>query len=604
MKAQSIKLSIWEQNKPPYEVDAKFENKDCIELLYHEVHGSALVFCHLNTRSYNLGEYFFNSRLGKKISLSNSEELALGKVGKKIEASALSRFKGLLQKSNSLDLEIKINNSSFEAKIVPLTEGSTSSFFICESKNLKLEAGMDITIAAFLGGIAYMFHSHVMDVQGEQLALALPSSATRIIRRVVPRSAGDFGCKVYDSNQNVLIQNYSAFGMCLKVENENEFEINQEIKIQIRNSKNVSCDTYALIRDINNQRLHIVFAGSTENMKKRFLMLGFEQFRPFEFLEVPEKSWECLARYNYLTLLEPGVLELVKQKCIDSWGQLKNTDFSFQPVAFNNDDPIGTIGVVKMTDELWLPHTLATKVDPSVIDVTAGLYSSWPNYLISLSQAMWMVTWYDANKAWHNRFFQVFIKEHERDYNLVSFIRQQYHLPRIHSYAQNKYIFSKENDEDKSILQSEWKTMWATCLNSPIMRLENKSSEVSTFSFGSIMVNTNIVGGFKLIQSPYVVNPIGHLQAIYISIFDQKIKSSQVELKEIMESCHNFLKENNFTRACVMLDYDALLAKPQEVGFHYIYELRCLTAASKLMPSMIANNEISFADMKLRKVSA
>lgn len=595
-------VTIWESDKPAYAAHAYFFDKDTIELIDKEVLGSALVYAQINGRSYNFGEYFFNSGIGKKISLSSAEEHSLGKVGKKIEVSALNRFKGLLQRSSNFEIEIKKENLSYSGQIIPLTNGNTGSFFICQAHDVQLEVGEDITIAAYFGGIAYMFHTHVMDIQDHQFALSLPSAATRIIRRVVPRKAGDFICEILGSKQKIILQNYSAFGMCLQLEDLKDFRIGQEIQLTIQNSKAETCETYALIRDINADRLHIVFAGSTENMKKRFLMLGFEQFKPFEFIEAPEKSWECLDKYNYLSLLEPGVLELIHQKCVQSWTQLMNSDLGFQPVAFDKDEPIGTIGVVKMTDDLWLPHTLATKVDPSVIDVTAGLYSSWPNYLLSLSKPLWMVTWYNPNKSWHNRFYQVFIKEHAKDYNLVNFLRQLYLLPNIKEFPRNMYEF-KENINSKDI-EDKWNKIWNSTLASPVMHLKNECSEVIEICCGSIHKNDEVVGAYKLINSQLTVNPVSLFQAIYICIFEDEIRKSQKELELLMHTCQNFLKNKNFSRACITLDYDSILEAPSELGMLYVSELECLSATSKLLPSLIANNEISFADMKLRKIAS
>lgn len=608
MLHREIEGLFWPSGESPTSCRMKLFNDGSVKLSDSNFDGLANLYGILQDRYYAIGEYVFHFGSGQRPEYLEFNESSIGGAIRKIEPSALNRLRTILQRDSGISIDLRISRTTVSATIKALQQATAGSFFACELTEARLFAEREVIVVVYVLGMAYSFKAFVLDRTGNELAMSLPTHATRFLRRFTPRINGSWEVHLGETLETkARLVNFSPLGICVELPEGMKVERWDELKLLLCNENSSKVNTYGLVMAVSEQRIHLLLSGTPQDMKTRYYMLGYKQYEPFLFREDPEKSWECLERFKYLELMEGRVLASIKSDCLTAWHELKESDASFQPVAYYKNEPVGTIGAIQAATDHWVPHALSTKVDPSLIDVSSALYMSWPNYLLSLARPLWMSTWYDANKPWHNRFYHVFIKEHEDNQNVVSFVRQYYLAPVLQSFPGQKIqlILSRLVAQPKERATptdgiTSWQERWGVMGKAPVLKLESKEGSIFSHSFGEIREDGKCVGMFKLVTSPKEVNPFCVLQAIHLNVFDEAVRSQPEWIDEMVKSASSFLLNMGLKRAAITLDFDLTVSDPKAIGVAYFGEMRCLATVSPLLPALTSNNALSFADMKAR----
>jgi hypothetical protein len=606
MPSRTIAGLIWISGEDPKPCRIDLQENG-VKVADSDFVGSANLFGLIDGRSYALGEYSFEHGSGQGHQYLDVAGVTSTGGTKRIEASALNRLCTLLQRDRDITLEIQTNRTSFSSRITPIRTATASDFFVCEINKENMFVDRDVIVVAHLLGMAYTFKAFVLDRGEDELALSLPKTAARFLRRFVPRVVGSWDVKIGSQKTPAKLVNLSPLGVCIQIESDGD-KIDNWTEIQVSLSSHLSgeVDTFGLVVSKRDRFLHILLAGTNSGMKRRFYSLASETYKTFQFREDPEEAWNCLGRFKYLELMEGDVISSVKDDCVLAWLGLRESDNSFQPVAFSGAEAVGTIGAIQAGSDHWVPHALATKVDRSLIDVSSALYMAWPNFLLSLSYPLWMSTWYDANKPWHNRFYQVFIKENSDNPDVVTFVRQYYLATSLRDAHPNEIQIVDLGQEPVPNKQAEttWKNRWGRMARSPALKLERKTDFGFRHSFGEIRQECKSIGLYKIVTSENDVNPFCVLQSIHINLFEENSRGNEQIVRQVVSAALHYMKGLGLKRAALTLDYDVILKNPSSLGLAHFGEMRCLATSAPLLPALTSNNALSFADMKIRAKSS
>jgi len=599
------KVIVWKNGDAPFQCDATFCANEL--LIPNQLNGTALIYLiEQSGNQYCLGDWIFNGNVGRKSKALEDADVDQSLV----EPSALKRLHLLLQNDETIEVELKIGSNVINGKIAPLSITTEASFF-----TLKIEQSLGIgsicenSIAIVrVNKMSYSFKVHVIDEDLENFAfaIALPKVVSRILRRHIPRSDKSIAISVSIGNAYIPIKvlNFSPTGLCLSREEViRSLGKLDEVKIRFTCEGRNTIDSCALIVGVSTDRLHLTLSGIEQSVKEKFFLLFRESVEQFEMVEDPETSWKCLEDNGYLGLINDAKLYELKEAAITAWKELEKSPSFFMPsiLEAGKTVAIGTIGIAKVSDQEWIPHSLATKVDPRYIGASSSLYCSWPYYLLSQQTPLWVSTWYNANKPWHNRFYQVFLTENKNSRECFSFVRRHY------LFRDSERLEGLLSDTDNLIevsaseVEKFYAQKYKLNLASPIMfernsGLRNGPVEKKWFVFYE---KEKPIFYIRTIFSKLCINPLGMFNILHVDStpndysrgFDEGVK--QLLLRTKFRNTLPFSLTIDFNKE---LKTEGFNGECFDLG-----ESRCLSTSARYLPALISNNSLSFKDMEVRK---
>lgn len=522
-----------------------------------------------------------------------------------LEASALSRLHVVLQRHSAVEVAIDTASGSFQGHCVPLEFATASPIFRTKiNSSAQLEPESQVTLRTSVNGMLFAFETRLLAASDRELVFKLPDSTYRQVRRTVPRKAAtNFQIRINQALTKHRVLDFSPTGICFECLSDEIPKQWEEISISL-GSDSEEESAQALVMSTDGTKVRAIIGAGQSRHKDFFYKIWNQMEENLEFSENPLESWTCLRDFGYLDLLEGGLLRNVEEACLNAWESTKNSPSVFHPVVHVDRKICGTIAAAEVTEDHWVPHSLATKVDPTLVDVSAALYIGWPLYLLSQSRPLWFSTWYDANKKWHNRFYQVFIREQKNNPDCFTFVRHWFwnaDLKRIPS-ANNisTQVLVKSNSSDAAAA-SVWQNRYGDqCLRIPAIALRTTEYFAFKETAVSFFKGENVVAIGKVVTSALEINPFSVLNCIHLNIFGEKTINQQHEVLDIITAANNFMAACGLKRCALTLDYDTPPNFATDLGYNYFSEIRCLTSQSDLLPSLMSNNALSFADIKTR----
>ena len=601
---------IWFENGDPFygEVELKEDKILLINPENKQKDGIANVYLNIKDNYYPLGGWHFKNGIGKRPNYLKLENEAI-----KVEQSAINRINSLLQNKDGLTFFIYDENGfvnfAYNRKI---EHAPQSPIFVLEN-DYEAEKLLQKTyyIVLELYGYMYSFILRPIETEGHKISAYLPSNISRILRRSLDRKMkGHIQFKMKAPHDcGLKLKDISPLGAGFYLEEKCEFKKWGEVLISFESSKH-TIDVPAIAVGQEDNFLHVVFSGNHEKLKERFYLIEGVLDSHIELEEDPEAAWECLDENGYLELLEEGLLKTVKDDCIKSWKEEIEDNKSLFPVAKEEGSPIGTIASIKTGEKHWMPHSLAAKVDSRYLEVTSKLYQSWPSYILSQAEPSWCSTWYDSDKRWHNRFYEVFIKEHQDSANLTTFVRHWFWAPEFDNNLNNKTDYKLVNYSDLDELSiKKIHKMWSdrygkTAHRSPMLQLKEEQYYMFEHYPLIILSGEEIVGVIIFYLGKKEFNPFSILNSAHINIFDENIYNAKGSLSEIINITRYHLYNKNKIRGAITVDFNAPLSEFDNTEFRYFCKAKCLSFGSIFLPSLMSNNSLCFTDMLHRKRSA
>lgn len=567
--------------------------------------GSGMLYLEgLSGGRYYIGEWLFSgNRIFPSSSIRDPEFST--DLQNKMDASAIQRLHVPLKMDSSVSIVVVTEDNIFHGHVKPLGFADASPFFTCTFDDVIQIVGGKVLVKAYIRGAGFAFESEIIGHEDKTMALKLPVSADRIMRRSVPRSDVVMDVDILSPvKARGKIINLSHLGMCIecpeiqKPEKWSEFDI-------VFGCGSDRLNIHALVVGSRNNLIQLVMSGVDGEMKKRFYVLSGLINSCVKLSENPESAWQCLEDFGYVNLLKDNKLSVVKNDCLAAWNSNLQSEGFFQPVASINNAHQGTYSITQSSHNHWFRHSLAVKVDPSALAATEALYMSIPAYLMSRAEHGWVSGWYDNKKKWHNRFFKVFINENKDHPELLTFVRHWFWASELKKSDDTgsvvlKTISEVDADTQKYISDKMVERYGAAVLRSAVMSLEEESHDHFTMQSLVLYDGNNPVGFVKILHSKHEMNPFSVLNSAHVNVFDESLCGNNNFITSAVESITNVLIQNKCKRAALSLDYVFSCFDGFKNGFSYVDPGRCLSLATCLMPSFVSNNLLCFSDMRCR----
>ena len=581
-----------------------------------------LMLCTSQGRRYLLGEYAIQDGVARKSTLFDLHKLSPVELDlmldeHRVDQSATRRIHSCLQKMPDLMIELKLADGSVELTTQPLTKGGTSPFFLCRTSSIRLPDIIEgAPMVVYLFGVAYVFRAHIIDRDEQQLAVALPSATRRIARRAIAREAAclDVALELQSGRAQAKVVDFSHLGMCLTGQGLSELPIWAEVHLEICDNEGRACSMHGLVVAQSQRGTHLLLEGGTAergySLKARFYFFARHLDPTIKLEENPKESWDCLRDFGYLELSDKTALARIEGRCVSEWLRTAGSDLSFLPVAKGESGLIGTYGAFQGGVTQWIHHLLAIQFNPSALAKSATLYQAWPSYLASRAEATWLTAWYDPTKTWHNRFCQVFIKEHERHPECITFDRHWFWLPEIPSPPPGFTSEGLALEDIDTLSPEQGEEARATILERyslsrevPILPLKghDQHGEIKNQTrHYCILQKGQYVGSVMLSMSEWDLNPFSASNCAHINIVNPDVKADGLLMQCIIHLVLKTMTSLGFQRGAFTLDFDAEIEPIQAAGFTYFILARCLSFSSRLLSDWMSNNALSFADLKMR----
>jgi hypothetical protein len=562
------------------------------------------LFVTFDNRSYRLGAYNISGKKCQKEAGSDDHTFAVD-----IDRAALTRIHSLLKNSHHLSLKISSKEKSFDAVTIKQKNLDAVPFFICETtEDSSLAEGQKLSCQFDLLNLTFEVESEVIFAEKNSIAISLPTKGFRKFRRHTPRFHTDIKFQISIDDgffEDVHTIDISQMGMRFVHHNKNKV-IKKWTEICVRfmdNQSNTQTMWRALVIDDSKKGVGILFSSSEET-KSRFFTISNEQISDgYSTRESPGDAWSCLEKSGYTKLLSGGILETIKSDCLAAWEVAKNDANCVQPVIYHDKKAIGTIGTVKDRHNHWTPHSLGTQVSPEHLDVTAFLYYSWPIYQLMDANPSWFSTYYDADKKWHNRFYQVFLDEQSTRQGIVTYTRNWYWCNETSEYPTDIEITNIINASDtlRKTAVSLWEQRYSSLPKTP-------SLSGDTAEFGDFQHSLEIFhrGGIvlaisKSINAKRQLNPFSVFNAMHINTFNEDIKGSEKNLQNLLRAAIAHQASLGIGKAAFTLDFDAQTDHQSIPNLYYFCKAKCLSATSLHIPALISNDVLCFEEMKARQ---
>jgi len=609
MQHKTYKGSFWEEgrNQIPCLVSFKIDGTMTVEGI--SVDSTGLIFIHSeNENRYALGAWKITNGSATRIApfQMSEEESNEGEVV--VEKSALLRLHTILRRGSLISLDLYCNTLQSALKCIPSSTPSHASLFFCQIEHGNIPQGKNLNILATISGMTYFFKSEVVDSTQDSLALKLPEKAVRSLQRRVPRDHSNLEVMIQKPIQvKGTIKDFSPIGIAIEVIEPGLLRKGDEVRIHIPKLNKLSVTTDALVVDVNLNTVRLALSGQGQNIKERFYEFLSLANKDLEIQENPDLAWECLDRFGYFDVLKgkiKGLMEPSKKDCISTWEMLKNDSRNLQPLVIKNREIAGTIAVIQVAEDNWIAHSLASKVDPNFIDVTSVLYYTWPGYILNKATPSWFSAWYDANKPWHNRFFQVFINEHEKTQEVVTFVRKLYISSELVYYPgvdEEVKILEISRIADHDNLVALWSERYKSLISSPSLSLKEGSFNFFKDKFTIVYFRDVFIGITKHLSGKFDVNPMSIMQCVHINLFTEGYRTNPAVIKSVAKAYSNYMKKNGLIRGSITLDYDTSSDILNDTCFVLYGDKRCLSSSIRHFPSLMSNNTLSFSDMLVRK---
>jgi hypothetical protein len=576
--------------------DGSFKSSDSLskgvyELYYYSRTGAV----------FNLGTFLIDGQVFSKKNVDRDFMYSIA-----VEGSAIVRVGNILRFSSGLLVSVvSSGNISVSLKTESNIEHDLASFFVCRSDTrLTLKNGDELLCRFEIMNLSFEIETVVEETDDFHVALSLPSSGRRLFRRHVPRFLADIRVRI--SNQSgeffsVDPVDFSQLGMRIcKNAFTSEICLWEELSLELKSDR-VDLKVLAIVVSIDDLGIGLVFSSGNEVKRLFYFLSSYQLPNNFNLCENAELTWECLDQTGYLKLLSEGALQSVKTECIEAWRLGEAEVGSLQPIICSGLEPVGTISSVKVEENHWVPHSLGTKTKIDSIDVTAFLYSSWPIYQLMDSQPSWFSTYYDVNKKWHNRFYQVFLDEQKSQAGILTFVRNWYWCALTTEYKSKfRQIGIKDDPKLREKARRLWDERYKLVGNSPIV--EFKESKFADFEhlMEATVLNGEIVAIAKVIRSPLNHNPFSVFNAVHINIFDKQISKNQEIVMDIVRTVLANQHRLGIKATAVTLDYDVKIDSEKIQNLHFFCSAKCLSATSAHIPSLISNNALCFEEIKAR----
>jgi len=625
---RQIRAEFWPVGREA--VDCTVIREDDGRVRFSASAGSAAGQLFLKTegsRRYGLGEFEVRDRIAERprlLKAANNEEEAEVEAtsgSNIIDSGATKRVNSLLQKTPGLRLEIKLPGGTMELRTVPLSPGSAASFFMVDTSGSPIpDEIQNVPAVLFLFGMQYVFRARIVDRTESQIAITLPGSYCRIVRRAILRDETSVSLKIISSSglREVQAKDISYSGLCVSDIELKSRDIWSEVELQLTGKSGNVIQTHSLIVEQSDKGTHLLFCGGTKNAKDRFRLIHSLLNEGTELVEEPELVWNCLQQFNYLELLEPGKLEKVKLDCLETWKANIETDLSLLPVLKVQGQCVGTYGLFQGGIDHWYHHLLAIDFSPKALVHAATLYQVWANYLSSRSEHSWITAWYNPTKTWHNRFCQVFLKEHEKHKECITFDRHWFWLSQIDSVKTalepcTTFVLDPINtsasalqDESLSRLRTWYPKLDTTAILPKVCRESVQDPANPTICHREynfcITKDGRLVGNVLMFYTTQDLNPFSLTNTAHINIYDPEIKNSP-ELLQVITQTIALMKNLGFHRAAFTLDFDAPIQSVRNAGYTYFAVQRCISFTTRLLPEWLSNSALSFADLTGRIVA-
>jgi len=134
----------------------------------------------------------------------------------------------------------------------------------------------------------------------------------------------------------------------------------------------------------------------------------------------------------------------------------------------------------------------------------------------------------------------------------------------------------------------------------PAIALRNSEHFAFTELFISLQKDAKTVAIGKIVTSTLEINPFSVFNCIHLNIFEEAVANSSNDTRDIIAAANNFMVERGLKRCALTLDYNLDPEQVDAPGYSYFCESRCLVAHSDLLPSVMSNNALAFADIKSR----
>lgn len=526
-----------------------------------------------------------------------------------MEASAVTRLCTILRLGQD-DARIQIsapgldNDRPVRAHLKALTAAPAAPMFITKTEaQIEVPSSSTCKIQIDLTGVSFAFEVALVDQSGLELAWRLPKSATRLVRRAAPRriigTNYEVPCVVGDRQVTKTLVDLSPLGCGLAADSE-DLGLWDEVALTLRQSDGSLFKVSGIISETAvDGRIGCIFATSHDQFKIDFLRLHGLASNGLTLRQRAEDAWKCLEENGYLDLVSEG-LHSVKEACLEAWQKTDLSREAFQPVAYIDGAAIGTIGAAQVEIDHWVPHSLATTVDPKLLEVTEALYQSWPLYVLAQGLPSWFSTWYDAEKPWHNRFYQVFLLEHARDNSCFSFVRHWHWCADTSGSSKEDcdFSFRQFNPDADADLSSAWAARYDG-REMPILKLrKSEFFEFVTEPLTFLHFNRPI-GILKLTTSRSLMNPFGVFTAGHLNLLVETSSPKSQVLEFAARKFSALMHSAGVKTAALSTDYDCE-ADLGNCGFVKFAPIRCLTANSEKLGSLISNNALCFAEIRAR----
>lgn len=529
-----------------------------------------------------------------------------------VEASALVRIHSILQ-STVLSLQLQDQTGlpigTAETQVVS-SELASPLFLLRVRTSAELPSDSKDLFCSFeLRGLRYYFKTHILDQSDGIFALSLPQTATRTLQRGVfredvaiqTRITSEVSKNTYDGT----ISNISPLGACVQLPSgASSADIHVWNQIWLRLGE--TTEWQGLVVSKGSSTVHIAFAADDRTLKSRFLST-MKALEPALLIhENAQDTWSALEKYGYLALLNTEQSGSIREKTVQTWAERQDEYWNFLPVVYSGNEVLGTIGVTKVSENHWIPHLLATNTEPDYLEASAFLYAAWPTYLLCDARPLWFSTWYDSKKAWHNRFYQVFIKEHAASPDVQSYVRKLFWTPDTGKAALSSALslasLSSLAEKEKVQLTCCWQERYKG-FNSQLPLIALTDSEFEDFRWSTLALSADNepIGVVRVLLSRGTYNPMAMFNIGHIHLFDEKHRMNSQTWTNACDAVLNWASAQGIGMFSLTLDYDAPVSTGTRAGLQFISDSRCLAATDAMLPGLISNNTLCFKDIEARK---